>query len=210
LFVAAEVALDAKEQEAASPSADIEDVDYCSDRSDGSSASVDDYEWKSSSRKHSSLSVPMTLKASLSSHEKTAANVAIEASSNGSFNDWSDWNVESFDERTKHPSKSAEPVGSLETRAHSKVTSSQPLGAEYDILQVKVKAASPKTVEEIDFFADMAPDIKPPKSATLLEVIGNQANTSASRFVVTAADESGVSKCNVFNVCRLSPFQACS
>lgn len=196
--VAGQFALSDAEQDAAPPNTsennfNDDDFDSHTDRSDGSSASVDDVELPSSSRKHFGLSTPMTLKITPLSPKKASANVAVEATSNNSFNEWGDWNVDSFNEEVNHSSKSAEPPGRVETHARSKVTSNQPLGAEYDIMQLKVKAASPcKTVEEFDFFADMAPDIKPSKSGTLLEVIGNQTSTSAARFIVTAGDESGV------------------
>lgn len=137
-------------------------------------------------QKHVRFSNPLTLKLSPAKTGKLTVNDAAVTSVDYSFDSWTNWDADSVS--PDHSTKQSDVPDRI---ASAKFTANQPLGSEYDVLQIKVKAVSPTAASE-DFFADMAPDIKPKKIESLLEVIDAPASSSTSRFNCVALDESVV------------------
>jgi len=178
--------------------------DSGSERSDSSLTRVhiQDAIRTESSRKHVSFSNPLTLKMSPSRDKKSTVEKDTIMATNNSHDDWGDWNVDvdNVVSESSHSPTYSEPSGltlskqpiatkALTSRGLGKFNPNQPLGSEYDIMQITLKVSSPSTTsEDLDFFADMAPEIKPTKSGNLLDVIDIQSRSSTSRFNVTTDD----------------------
>ena len=110
---------------------------------------------------------------------------------------------------TSKPSSPSQPVTSRSRR----LLSNEPLGAEFDVKQIKVRQAtdsSSSPAGEFDFFADMAPNITSSSDKSLLELLSsaaaaNAAETSStqptSRLSITNVShlDTAVSCCNMYS-----------